>query len=80
MADRKQYRDRWVNPMIHTNIPLRLINGALDPISGRHLAQRYAAIIPDSDVILLDTIGHYPQTEAPKEVLRHFFDFIEKTK
>lgn len=78
MDDRKQHRDRWVKAMIETPIPLRLIDGALDPVSGRHLAQRYADLIPEADVVLLDKIGHYPQTEAPEEVLKHYFDFIEK--
>lgn len=80
MADRKQYRERWVFPLVHTLIPLRLIDGALDPISGRQLAQRYSEIVPKADVILLDRIGHYPQTEAPEEVLHHFFDFMDLHK
>lgn len=78
MADRRQYRDRWVDAMIKAPIPLRLIDGARDPISGRHLADRYAELVPEADVIILDQIGHYPQTEAPEDVLNHFNDFIKK--
>jgi pimeloyl-ACP methyl ester carboxylesterase len=78
MADRKQYRDRWVEAMINASIPMRLIDGALDPVSGRHLADRYAELVPEADVVLLDQIGHYPQTEAPEKVLNHFYDFIKK--
>jgi pimeloyl-ACP methyl ester carboxylesterase len=78
MADRKQYRDRWVEAMINASIPMRLIDGALDPVSGRHLADRYAELVPEADVVLLDQIGHYPQTEASEKVLNHFYDFIKK--
>lgn len=78
MADRRQYRDRWVEALVQSSVPLRLIDGARDPISGRHLAMRFAELVPEADVVLLDQIGHYPQTEAPEEVLNHFFDFIDK--
>ncbi len=78
MKERKQYRDRWVGALLESPIPMRLIDGALDPVSGRHLAERYIELVPESDVIILDAIGHYPQTEAPEKTLLHFFEFIEK--
>jgi pimeloyl-ACP methyl ester carboxylesterase len=55
-------------------IRLRLVNGADDPISGRHMAARFQALVPKPDVMLLNGIGHYPQIEAPTEVLRAFLD------
>lgn len=78
MAERRQYRERWVGALQHARIPIRLIDGAADPISGRHLAERYQQLIPDPDVVFLDGIGHYPQTEAPELVLRHFLEFAEE--
>ena len=80
MTERKQYRARWVGALTNAgndNIPLRLINGADDPVSGRHMAQHYADLVPGADVMLLNGIGHYPQIEAPQEVLRCFFGFHE---
>ena len=55
-----------------------IFDGAADPISGRHLAEHYRHLIPDPDVVLLESIGHYPQTEAPEQVLRHFLEFTEE--
>ncbi len=78
MADRRKHRDRWVNALIETKVPLRLINGPEDPVSGRHAAERYQQLIPESDVVLLDKIGHYPHTEAPEQFLEAYFEFREK--
>lgn len=73
--ERRRYRDRWVGALIHTQVPLRLVNGPLDPVSGAHMVARYRQLIPHPDVVSLDRIGHYPQTEAPKRTLRALLDF-----
>jgi len=75
MRERQEHKIRWEEALSLTKIPLRLIDGAFDPISGAHLAKRYQKEVPDADVVLLEQIGHYPQTEAPEEVLKHFFSF-----
>ena len=75
MAERKQYRTRWVSALTENALPMRLIDGSQDPISGRHLAERFEELVPQADVIHLDEIGHYPQTEAPDLVLEHFLSF-----
>ncbi len=69
LHERRQRRARWVAAMQSTRIPLRFINGSLDPISGAHMAARYRELIPSPDVVALDDVGHYPQVEAPAEVL-----------
>jgi len=78
MRDRKQHRDRWVSAMQNAEIPLRLIDGPLDPISGRHLVDYYQKMIPNPDTVVIEGAGHYPQTERPEELLRHYFEFREK--
>jgi len=77
LTERRLFRDRWVDALQQAEIPIRLINGPEDPISGRHLATRYRQLIPNADVILLEGIGHYPQVESPKQVLEHFLCFYE---
>jgi pimeloyl-ACP methyl ester carboxylesterase len=77
--DRYVHRNRWVRAMRETSIPMRLIDGPVDPNSGRHMAQRYLEVIPKPDVVMLDdNIGHWPQIEAPDAVLAHFLDHIER--
>lgn len=75
MAERKQYRSRWVRALTNNGLPMRLIDGSKDPISGRHLAERFEELVPNADVVHLDEIGHYPQTEAPELVLEHYLSF-----
>lgn len=69
LKERRVSRDRWVGAMQRTSVPMRFVNGSLDPISGAHMAARYRELIPAPDVVALDDVGHYPQVEAPAEVL-----------
>lgn len=75
MPERRQQRERWVAAMQQGGVPLRVIDGARDPISGAHMVARYRELIANADTVLLEQIGHYPQTEAPAEVLAHYLQF-----
>jgi pimeloyl-ACP methyl ester carboxylesterase len=77
--DRYIHRNRWVRAMRQTAVSMRLIDGPIDPNSGRHMAKRYLEVIPNPDVVMLDdSIGHWPQIEAPDAVLAHFLEHIER--
>lgn len=73
--ERKENRARWVDALSKASIPLRLILGEDDPISGRHLATRYQELIPNADIDSIPCCGHYPHIEKPETVLRSFLDF-----
>ena len=75
IPERRANRARWVGALQTTHVPLRFINGALDPISGAHMAARYRELVPHPDVVLLPTVGHYPQVEDPAGTLRAFLEF-----
>jgi pimeloyl-ACP methyl ester carboxylesterase len=60
-------------------VPLRVIDGEVDPISGAHMIARYRELIPNPDTVLLSDIGHYPQIEAPCQVLKHYLAFRDRT-
>jgi pimeloyl-ACP methyl ester carboxylesterase len=76
MAERRRERARWVGALQSTDIPLRLVCGALDPVSGRHMAERYRELVPRADVVLLDDVGHFPQLEDPGRVFAAVADFL----
>jgi len=79
LGDRCTHRNRWVRAMRETDVPMRLIDGPIDPNSGRHMADRYREVIPDADVVMLaDDIGHWPQIEAPDAVLTHFLAHVDR--
>ena len=80
--ERVTNRDRWVNAINKVQIldknpiRVRLINGPCDPISGKHMVDRYREIINNPDTRVLNhNIGHYPNLEDPENTLKHFFDF-----
>jgi pimeloyl-ACP methyl ester carboxylesterase len=75
MEQRRANRERWVGALVESRVPRRLICGAVDPVSGAHLADRYRELVPDPDVVLLDGVGHYPQLEDPDRVLDAYFAF-----
>ncbi|CAN5484905.1 alpha/beta hydrolase [soil metagenome] len=79
VTDRYTYRNRWVRAMRDTTVSMRLIDGPIDPNSGQQMADRYLEVIPNPDVVMLaDNIGHWPQSEAPHEVLTHFLAHIDR--
>ncbi len=69
IAERKRHRERWVRAIVEATVPIRLINGLLDPISGAHMIARYRELVAKPDVVELADVGHYPQVEAPTAVL-----------
>jgi len=75
MKTGRRQRERWVNALQRAALPLKLIDGAADPVSGAHMVKRYCELVQNPDVSVLDDIGHYPQLEAPQRVLRAYFEF-----
>ena len=78
IPERRVQRDRWVAAMQRGEVPMRVIDGEVDPISGAHMVERYRELVPDADTVLLPNIGHYPQIEAPVQVLKHYLAFRER--
>lgn len=75
ITDRRRHRERWVGALQQTNVPLRLVDGGADPVSGAHMLARYRELVPNPDTVLLERIGHFPQLEAPAAVLGHYLTF-----
>ena len=79
MTDRKTYRERWVSALQQSAVPIGLINGSVDPVSGAHMVERYREVVSEDHFIVeLPTIGHYPQVEAPEEVVRAYLRFLRQ--
>lgn len=78
VPQRRLQRDRWVSAMQSGSVPMRVIDGEVDPVSGSHMVERYRQLIPEADSVLIPGIGHYPQIEAPTQVLRHYLAFREQ--
>lgn len=75
IEERREHRARWVGALQTSDLPIAVINGPADPISGAHMLARLRELVPQARVYELDGIGHYPQIEAPERVLRAYLAF-----
>ena len=75
ISDRIKHRERWVGAIQETDVPVKLINGMLDPVSGAHMVVRYRKLIPNANVTELPEAGHYPQVQMPRQVLQAYLEF-----
>lgn len=80
MTERKRFRERWVKPLQNMTQPFMFINGSFDPVSGKHLVERFRELVPEQkNIVELPAIGHFPHLEAPADVLANFLSFHGKT-
>lgn len=78
LHERRDNRDRWVDALQETDVPLRFAVGPEDPVSGENMARRYEEVFPNSEVERFEGVGHYPQWEAPDAVLGSFSGFVKE--
>ncbi len=78
--DRKINRERWVSALISPKVPILYISGQLDPVTGSETVERYIELVPNSNVIKLDSVGHFPQLENPKKILSKVNAHIRKSE
>jgi pimeloyl-ACP methyl ester carboxylesterase len=75
IRERHLRRERWVGAMEYAGIPLGLIDGTIDPVSGATIVARWRELLPGSSVFELPDVGLYPHWEAPADVVSAFVDF-----
>ncbi|MEQ1763313.1 MAG: alpha/beta hydrolase [Pyrinomonadaceae bacterium] len=76
MTERAKFRERWLISLQQMAQPFRFINGLADPVSGRHLVERFREIVPEQkDIVELSGIGHFPHLECPDAVLAAYLEF-----
>ena len=78
IPERIQFRERWVAALQQAVIPVRIINGLEDPVSGAHVVTRYRELIADANVVELHGIGHSQQTEDPESVIKAVLEFVKE--
>jgi pimeloyl-ACP methyl ester carboxylesterase len=78
ILERIEHRERWVGALQRTPVPLLLIDGMYDPISGAHMVTHFRELVPKAKVTELAGIGHYPQVQAPREVLAAYLSFRDE--
>lgn len=75
IPQRKQYRERWVGAIINSRVPVKLIAGAKDPISGQHMIDHYRKLIPNANITEMLALGHYPHVEDANAISAAYLQF-----
>jgi pimeloyl-ACP methyl ester carboxylesterase len=68
IRDRQRHGERWVSALQETAVPVSFVWGMLDPVSGRHMAERIRERLPDAPFLALEDVAHWPALEAPERV------------
>lgn len=77
ITDRRNNAARWKSALTEATVPLHFINGPLDPVSGRHLAEYCKQLLPQWEVDIIEGVGHYPHDEAPEQVMDSYLRFYD---
>ncbi|WP_411084644.1 alpha/beta fold hydrolase [Streptomyces sp. cmx-18-6] len=67
-TERNIHHARWEAALRAWDGPLGLVWGLADPVSGRHVLEKAREMLPEARVTALHGVGHFPQSEAPREV------------
>lgn len=77
LKERRSRRPRWVGTLQTTAVPLQLVNGAADPVSGEGVPRLWRQQVPHGRLVELDPgIGHYPPLEDPEGTFQALLAFL----
>lgn len=74
------HRDSLADEIRQLRLPTLILWGAQDRLVPPKFAQRFAADIPGSRLVMLDGAGHCPQAETPERSLAALNDFLHSIK
>jgi pimeloyl-ACP methyl ester carboxylesterase len=77
LNERIHKRERWVNALQKTKVPLCLIISNSDKLTGEAISEKWRDLLPDSLVIeITSPVGHYPPLEDPDQVISSYFNIL----
>ena len=74
IEDRRENAERWTQVLETTDVPLNIVWGMLDPVSGGRMAECIRERLPDVPFTALEDVGHWPPLEAPERVVAALLD------
>jgi pimeloyl-ACP methyl ester carboxylesterase len=75
LASEDHYEELWARRAMLCELPALLVWGMKDPAFGPSYLQRWKETLPAAEVVELPD-GHWPQEEAPEEVIAAFRRFL----
>ncbi|MEZ5308328.1 MAG: alpha/beta hydrolase [Pyrinomonadaceae bacterium] len=80
MRERAIHRERWLGGLASIDFPFLFINGSADPVSGKHVVDRFRELLPNlTNIVEYADVGHFPHLERPNDVLIDFLAFHKQT-
>lgn len=77
--ERTRFRARWIGALEKLDRPTLVLWGDRDPVAVYAIAEQLAREIPQATLVRLEGVGHYPQLEAPAEVVAQIENFLSAT-
>lgn len=60
------------------NVPSLIIWGTKDPYLPKSIGQKFDSLLPNSNLRLIENVGHFPQFEVPEEIQIELNSFMQK--
>ncbi|AKF06393.1 alpha/beta fold hydrolase [Sandaracinus amylolyticus] len=77
IAERRVHAERWRAAFRDRSVPIALVWGTRDPVSGGHVLAWAREARPDAEIVALD-VGHYPQVEATEDCVAAIERFVAR--
>lgn len=78
--ERTRFRGRWIGTLERLDRPAMILWGERDPVAVYAIAEQLVREIPAAQLVRLEGVGHYPQLEAPAEVLAQLERFLAQDR
>ncbi len=76
LSDRRKFWNRWIGALKAGELPTAFVWGTEDPVVGGDVAQLHHDETPNSQLRLLENVGHYPMIEAPDRWVEAVLDVL----
>lgn len=78
--ERARFRRRWIGALERFDRPALVAWGRQDPVAVLPIAEQLAREIPGAELLLWNDLGHYPQVEDPKRVVKDVEAFWDRLR
>jgi pimeloyl-ACP methyl ester carboxylesterase len=76
--ERIRFRRRWIGALEAFDGEALILWGARDPVAVMAIGEQLARETPRARLLRLEDVGHYPQLEAPDEVVAQLEQFLQR--